>query len=219
MYIFSLPVLAQVFDLSSEKDNAYASPVNAEIYKPSELIIGSTTLFFIKSMPGAHVLLMFSWNNTGIQPFYGQKLRLGTVIDKIDGIIEKKGLAELRIKLPEDKNMIGKTIYFEAIVWKKEDFSDMAKAKIIGINGQKTASNAIVIAGKPKNKSVPGISPEIGGIRNLSRAMNAITGQNSKDKEYLYSDDTYYHSKSLLLRNLRAPELKENQKKQEINGK
>ncbi len=215
--IFCLPVFAQVFDLSSAKDASSIDSVSAEIYKPSKLIIGSSTLFAIKAKPGTHVSLLFSGNNTGIQPFYGQELRLGAIIDKIDGIVGKTGLAEIKIKLPEDKDLIGKIMYFEAVVWQKKDFSDMAKAKIIGINGQATGSNALVIAGKPKNKSIPGIGPEMGGAGNFSRTMGALSVKESSPKEYLYSDDIYYRSKPLMLRNLRAPGLNENQKKQKVN--
>ena len=58
---FSVPVKAQVFDLSSTKksDSTINQNVPA-VYKPSKLILGAKTIFVVKAEPQSHVSLFTS---------------------------------------------------------------------------------------------------------------------------------------------------------------
>lgn len=207
--IFCLPASAQVLDLSSAKDDSDIKQAFAEVYKPSRLIIGDKTEFIVKGEPGTFITIAFSSENEGAEPYYGQELRLGDIVDITEGVIGESGIAKLTIELPDRKDLLGATIYFEALVWQREDLSDIAKARIIGSNGLKSKYNAIIISDKPEKNSMPIFGAGMGGMGNISRTMDALSDQESADKDYLYSDDIYYRSKPLMLRNLRSPELQQ----------
>lgn len=201
---------AQVLNLSSAK---FAADFNkAEIYKPSKLLLGGETKFIVKGEPGSKVLLLFSEQNEGAEPFGGLNLRIGSVAAKEQGIIDEKGIAELLFSLDGDKASIGKKLYFEAIIWTKDDFSDAQKAKIIEINGQQTLNNALVIAPSPKDKGLPGFNASLPGIGDVGETLGAMRGNEDNTEEL--KQEMYYRRDSLLLRNLHAPEIQKNK-----NGK
>lgn len=204
---------AQVLDLSAAKNNPSLKHPPAEVYKPAKLIIGDKTAFIVKGKPGTFVVLAFSAEDKGSAPYYGQQLRLGVIADKVEGVIGENGIARLELELPENKDLIGTILYFEALVWKSEDLSDISRAKIVGINGQESFYNGILIDKKRIHGSLPSIGPGVGSVGDLSRTMRAISGREADDKEYLYTDDIYYKSKPLMLRNLRSPELNQEQEK------
>ncbi|HSA06735.1 MAG TPA: hypothetical protein P5556_06115 [Candidatus Gastranaerophilales bacterium] len=220
--LFSHFTSAQVINLSSSKNISPVEGMEAEVYKPSRLITGAETGFIVKAEPGTNVVIIFSEENKGMEPYYGQSLRLGVLTEQKEAIVGENGLAEIKISLPEEKELVGKLLYFEAIVWKKEDLSDVTKAKIIGANGLQTDVNAVMISRKPGKKVMPGFGPGIPGGRNLYETLDAVSDQDTSEKDYLYSDEMYYRSMPLMIRNLRAPELKkeqEKQEKQDINAK
>lgn len=202
----NLAVYAQVIDLSSSK-NIFRIK-SAEIYKPSKLIIGEETGFVIKADPGTYVTLVFSGESSGAAPVYGQNLRIGTVFDKVEGIVGEKGIIELKLKIPEEKTLGGKIIYFEALTWQQKDLSDLATARIMGIDGKETYNNALIMANKINDSSTPIFTPSMPGMGNVSDTMNALSGQNNEENEEL-REEMYYRNKDLMLRNLNAPELQE----------
>jgi len=210
---FSLPVKAQVFDLSSTKKSM--SSINQDlpaVYKPSKLLIGNKTKFVIQAEPNSHVSLVTSEENGGAPEFYGHKLRLGQTLNPHEGIIGDNGILELEIPLPDEKSLIGKVLYFEVLVWKKADFSDLKVAKIKGIDGRETNINALIITDLPKKHSMPGIGPAIPGTGgDFSRAkeiFSKINDTGDDDEQNYYQDEMYYKNGSLMLRNIHAPELK-----------
>lgn len=213
---FSVPVKAQVFDLSSNKKTSFT--VNQDypsVYKPSKLIIGTKTKFVIKAEPESHVSLVTSEGNGGAPEFYGHKLRLGQTINPHEGIVGDKGILEIEIPLPDEKELVGKILYFEVVVWKKSDFSDLKIAKIMGIDGRETDVNAVIITALPKDLSMPGIGPDIpgtgGDFSKAKEIFNKINDTNAADdSENYYQDEMYYKNESLMLRNLHVPELKPN---------
>ncbi len=214
MVISCVSVSAQVIDLSSTRGDIKLKSTIAEVYKPSRLVIGEKAEFLIKGEPGTFVVIVFSGENKGAEPYYGQQLRLGAIVDKIEGIIGDNGIAKLVLEMPESEDLVGASVYFETLVWKEEDLSDISKAKIVGNNGKETGYNAILIGQRSNDGRIPIIGPGVGGVGDLSRTMKAITQKEGSEKNYLYTDDIYYRSKPLMLRNLRAPEV---QQKQEIN--
>jgi hypothetical protein len=213
---FSVPVKAQVFDLSSNKKSTHI--VNQDfpaVYKPSKLIIGTKTKFVIKAEPKSHVSLVTSEENGGAADFYGHKLRLGQTLNAHEGIVGDKGVLELEIPLPDEKSLVGKILYFEALVWKKTDFSDVKVARIMGIDGRETDINAVIISAPPQKQFMPGIGPDIpgtgGDFSKAKEMFNKINDKNTDDNEKTYyQDEKYYNNdnESLMLRNLHAPELK-----------
>ncbi|HBG48400.1 MAG TPA: hypothetical protein DDW90_02615 [Cyanobacteria bacterium UBA9971] len=211
---FSVPVNAQVFELSSTKKSSFIINQNfPAVYKPSKLIIGNKTKFVIKAEPESRVSLVTSDENAGYPAFHGQELRLGSIVKPYEGIVGDKGILELEIPLPQEKELVGKILYFEVLVWKKSDFSDLKIAKIMGIDGSETNINAVVITEPLKNQSMPNFGPNIpgtGGDMSKAKAIfNRINDTNpADDAENYYQDEMYYKNDSLMLRNMHAPELK-----------
>jgi len=211
---FSAPVNAQVFELSSTKNSSFI--INQDfpvVYKPSKLLIGNKTKFVIKAPPKSHVSLVTSEENGGYPEFHGHKLRLGQIISPNEAIVEDNGILELEIPVPAEKGLLGKILYFEVLVWKKSDFSDLKIAKIMGIDGRETDVNAVMIAEPPKKQSMPGIGPGIPGTGgDMSKAMEIFnkmseTSSNEYSENY-YENEIFSNNKPLILRNLHAPELK-----------
>lgn len=206
---------AQVFDLKSARSAQYSMiqtyPV---VYKPSKLTQGTKTKFIIKAEPGSHVSLVTSDENRGAPIFYGHKLRLGQLINPHEGTVGEKGILEIEIPMPVQKELTGKLLFFEALVWKKPDYSDLKVAKIMGIDGQESDINGVMILDPPKNQSMPGIGATIPGTDlNINDAMDAInnTSKGFDDDSY-YQGEMYYRNEPLMLRNLRAPEIKQENK-------
>ncbi len=203
--IFFHPVHAQVINLRSSNQGSEKEVTSVEVYKPSKLIAGAQTRFIIKADPQTYVSIIFSKENSGAAPFYGSNLRLGDVFDEIKDVVGEKGIIEIKLQIPEDESLIGKTVYFEVIAWKKEDFSDLSKAKIIEINGRETNSNALVIVKQPNGSFIPDLGPSVPGLGNVSGTMREIHGQAGEEIDY--GDNAYYYNKPLMLRNLRSPDL------------
>ena len=210
---FSSSVTAQVFDLSSTKNSSIIINQDAPaVYKPSKLIIGNKTKFVIKAAPGSHVSLVTSEQNGGSPELYGHKLRLGQTLNPYEGIVGDKGILEIEISLPEEKELVGKILYFEVLVWKKSDFSDLKIAKIMGIDGRETDVNAVIIAEPPKKQSMPGIGPGVPGTGgDINKAMEIFHKMNesstNQNSENYYENDIFSNNKPLMLRNLKLPEL------------
>lgn len=216
----SMPVNAQVFDLSSTKKSSFVINLDSPVvYKPSKLIIGNTTKFVVKAEPESHVSLVTSDENSGYPTFHGQNLRLGQIVKPYEAIVGDKGVLELEVPLPSEKELVGKVLYFEVLVWKKLDFSDLKIAKIMGIDGSETNINAVVITEPAKNTSMPGFGPNIPGTGgDFSKAKDIFnkindTDSNENSQNY-YENDIFFSNKPLMLRNIHAPELKTETKKE-----
>ena len=211
--VFSLPVNAQVFDLSSTKKTSYEINQNIPVvYKPSKLIIGDKTKFVIKAEPKSHVSLVTSEACSGAPLYYGQKLRLGQNIKTHEGIVGENGIIELEFELPEAKELLGKMLYFEVLAWKKADLSDLKVAKIMGTDARETDVNAVLISEKSKSSYLPGIGPGIPGTGgDMGKAMEVFKQINetttNENSENYYQNEIFSNDKPLMLRNLRLPEL------------
>lgn len=208
--IISMPVNAQVFELSSVKNSSFKINQNFPVvYKPSKLVIGTKTKFTIKAEPHSHVSLVTSEESAGYPEFFGHKLRLGQTINHYEDIAGESGVIEIELPLPEVKALVGRILYFEVLVWKKPDFSDLQVAKIMGIDAKETDCNAVMIAEPPKKSSLPGFGPAIPGTGgDLNKTMEILNKINDTDSDVNYDEQMYYNNEPLMIRNLRAPDLK-----------
>lgn len=186
-----LPVQARVFELSSSSQQTAEINTSAEVYKPSKLIVGSKTGFVVKAGPGSYTTLTLAADEQG-----------ESILARVQGIIGEKGITEIMLDLPDDKELINKVVYFEVAVWKNEDLSDIERARIIAPDGINTGSNAIAIYPKPDSGILPNLGPAMPGVGDITRTMDAMRENNT------FSNDAYYFNKPLILRNLRTPETK-----------
>ena len=211
-FAFVINANAQVFDLSSAKKSKSVidEGIFPCVYKPSKLIMGTKTKFIIKAEPNSNVELLTSNQNAGSKILYGKKLRLGPAINSVEGKTGENGVVELDVSMPEEKDLEGQILYFEVLVWKNEDQSDLKIAKIMGINGRETDINAVIVTAPPKNPMLPGFGPSLPGTDvNINRTMDAINQSNEYNDEEtndLYLEQSNYMNTPLMLRNLRVPE-------------
>lgn len=213
--IFSLPVKAQVFDLSSKHSSKITkSQGSSLVYKPSKLVIGTGTKFVIKAEPHSNIELITSNQNMGSAALYGHKLRLGPIVNSYKGVTGENGVAEIEICLPNEKELVGQILYFEVLTWKNKDANDVKIAQIMGIDGRETTVNAVVITDLPKNTSLPGFGTVLPGTNiNINRTIDELNRNNDyncnlkeeSEEDSVQMEQLYYQSDPLMLRNLRVP--------------
>ena len=166
-----LPACAEVLTPGANK---------AEVYKPSRLFVGKTTDFIVKAYPGSSASLILALDEQG-----------NDIITQVNGRIGEKGIAKLQLEVPDNKQLVNKTVYFQVVV-------DDQIARVIGSDGTSTASNSIKIFKKPSSSLRPGFGPAAPGVGDVSRAIEAVQEDTSD-----HSIDDYYYNKPLILRNLR----------------
>ena len=152
--LISLPAFSEEIQFKAhDKPSLLIENDSPMVYRPTKLIIGQENSFIIKAKPGYYVSLATSYSDSGAPLFYGQKLRLGSDIKTLEGVIPENGVLEMKLKIPKDKDLVGKILYFEVAVWKSKDFKDLRIAKIMAANGRESSSNAVTILPEPKNVS------------------------------------------------------------------
>ena len=94
--------------------------------------------------------------DSGSKPSCGHQLRLGpdrklVAITKIP----EGGVGTLLVETPIEGDLVGSSLYFEAALWSKPDFSDVEFAQCIPSNAPdgKTTTNGVLIAGQPGKKN------------------------------------------------------------------
>lgn len=217
--VLSLLSINTVFAESSIEFQSYKKPSllitrdYPQIYRPARIYIGQENKFTIKAESGSFVSVALSLENKGSDLFYGHELRLGKeIIATGEGKTSANGLAEIIVKMPEDKKLEGKNVYFECAVWKNDDFSDLKIANIISPSGRESASNQILLALPVKDSDKPTFLPSLPGASSefieSMKTMNEIreTESQSIEKDFEFNLEDMY-KKPLMLRNLDAPDV------------
>jgi hypothetical protein len=177
-----------------------------EVYKPTGAVIGEQTFFKIKAEPQSHIMFITSFDNIGAPAILGQKLRLGFEYNIIESTVSESGIVEIPVNLEKNKELLDKNLYFEALVWKNEDFGDIRVARIMAANGRETESNEVNIKAPLKDPSIPSFSPSISGLSpELVTAVQNIKNDSNSAKERLEYE--YPQNTPAVLKNLDAPEL------------
>jgi hypothetical protein len=184
-----------------------------QIYRPARIYIGKENKFTIKAEAGSFVSIALSLENKGSELFYGHSLRLGKdIVATGEGKVPANGLLEITVKMPYDKKLDGKSVYFEGAVWKNEDFSDLKIANIISPSGRESDSNQILLAMPVKDSSGLSLMPSLPGASTefveSMKTINEIRQNETQglEKDYEYNMDDMYR-KPLMLRNLDAPDM------------
>ncbi len=178
---------------------------NPKVYKPTKLVLGEKAKFKIKAKPGLKALFMASLANTGTKVFHGKTLHLGPVFNTQEQIIPETGVLELFVSVVDDKKLIGEEIFFEVLLWEKDDYSDITKARIIGANGAETDRNYIFIKPHHSTSSIPGFTPAIPGGGNVMDTIDSIT--KDEEGEKLYDIQYTQQNTPAVIRNLHSVEI------------
>jgi hypothetical protein len=144
-----------------------------DVYLPTRMVIGEDVHFVVKAPVGSHVKLLLSAQNSGYQLPNGQTLRVGTESQELSGIVPENGVLQLKMTMPKDADMEGKTIYVDAAAGPTDD--DLAPMELVDATGRRTANNALAIV-KPSEAgsmsimpNMPGMSPQMmGQLTNMS---------------------------------------------------
>jgi len=213
------PVLAEgsIQFQSYKKPSLIINRDYPQIYRPVKLFIGKENKFTVKAEAGSFVSIALSLADKGADIFYGHELRLGKeILATGEGKTAENGLAEITVKIPDDKKLKDKPVYFEAAVWKNEDFSDLKIAQIISPSGRESDINQLTLVMPAKENLGPSIVPSLPGgsfemIQGLKTMDEVMKNEaNGVQTEYDYNLEDLY-KKPLMLRNLNAPDLNSKQ--------
>jgi len=103
--------------------------------------------------------------DTGAKPIAGHAVRLGPDRKVVAlGKIPPSGVLTLKIWSPVEGDLIGQSLYFEAVTWPENDLNTVEFAQTITsegqTNGSSTATNAVLVAAQPERKRGVRIVPE-----------------------------------------------------------
>ncbi|MDX2085789.1 MAG: hypothetical protein SFZ03_10435 [Candidatus Melainabacteria bacterium] len=164
----------------------------AELYLPGQLYLGKDNTFTLRGTPGKKVTVYLSPLGEGGQAPNGQPLRVGPQSQTLTGIISDKGLLQLTLPVPEDKELIGRQLFVDAVLYSDDQFTDLERVDVIDASGRRGGANSLSLAEPVEVKKgpmlfpgVPGMSPQV--LQNLTNVSNAINGDERK-KELLDLD-------------------------------
>jgi hypothetical protein len=177
------------------------------MYLPSKLVIGQDNLFVIKGKPGAKVSIAMSLSNDGSKPLLGKYLRLGSTELTIEGNISATGIVELKYKPENDKTLVEQSRYFEAVIWSKDDFSDLEVADVYSPSGKVTNNNSVVIALPNSNPNIPSFAPVLPGVgQEVIRSLQVMKDAKERKIDPDLAGDSYYldspEKRELMLQNI-----------------
>lgn len=182
---------------------------SAKIYKPTRLVIGQSNNFLIKAPAGATVELALSYVNEGLPVYHGITLNLGKDAKFVTGVVPSNGFITLSFSIPNNKDMANSEMYFDAVYWKKSDYSDIQKLQIISPSGLQTKLNKLILVMPTDDPNKPAFAPALpGGGSELIKATQSINSTNSNNTDYTETIPQY--EQPVILQNLRAPELLQN---------
>ena len=125
------------------------------LYMPGTMVLGEVAEFTIHGPAGKWVALAMADKNSGCKPALGHTLRLGADRKLVAiGKIPEGGVGTLLVETPIEGDLVGSSLYFEAALWSKPDFSDVEFAQCIPSDAQdgKSDTNGVLIAGQPGKK-------------------------------------------------------------------
>jgi hypothetical protein len=136
-----------------------------DVYLPPRLVIGEEARFVIKALPGSHVKLLLSAQNSGYKLSNGKELRVGAQSEELTGVVPENGVLQLQMTMPKDPDAEGKLVYIDAVYGATDD--DLTPMELVDATGRRTANNALAIV-KPSDAggmsilpNMPGVSPQM----------------------------------------------------------
>ncbi|MBK8191250.1 MAG: hypothetical protein IPK79_12470 [Vampirovibrionales bacterium] len=163
----------------------------SSLYLPTRLLWGQENRILVKAPPGARVVVYISPQNQGFTAPNGAPLRVGADPEKLEGVASEKGVAALTLTLPAppageglDEEIKPRPAFLDAVVYQKDDFSDMTVVEIIDPTGRPAASNQTMLTQAVNGRGplffpgMPGVSGDI--VRRLSTLGDLQSGDTRK---------------------------------------
>jgi hypothetical protein len=153
-----------------------------DVYLPTRMVLGEEAHFVIRASAGSHVKLLLSAQNSGYTLPNGATLRVGADSQELTGVVPENGVLQLKMTMPKDPEMEGKTLYVDAAAGPTDEA--MAPMELVDSTGRRTSLNALAIV-KPSEvggmsimPNMPGMSPQM--MSQLSNLSNMQSNPNAK---------------------------------------
>jgi hypothetical protein len=96
------------------------------LFLPDRMVLGRVSEFLVKGPPGFSMAIAMADKNRGAKPIVGHNVRLGADRKVVAvGTIPETGVVSVFVEAPIQGDLVGNSLYFEAAVWSKPDFSDV----------------------------------------------------------------------------------------------
>jgi hypothetical protein len=128
-----------------------------KLFLPPRLVLGECSEFIVQGPPGFYVAIAMADKDSGAKPVCGHELKLGSD-RKLVGVnkISDQGIASIFVEAPIQGDLVGSSLYFEAVVWSKADFSDMQLASTVSPQKETSGENGVIVCEQPNEKK-PGL--------------------------------------------------------------
>jgi len=116
------------------------------LFLPDRMVLGKVSEFLVKGPAGANVAIAMADKDKGAKPIMGHTLRLGADRKVVAvGTIPENGVFSAFVESPIQGDLVGNSLFFEAVVWTKPDFSDVAICSCITPLHNGSEQNGIVV--------------------------------------------------------------------------
>jgi len=124
-----------------------------KLFLPPRMVLGECSEFIVQGPPGSYVAIAMADKNSGAKPVCGHEIKLGPD-RKLVGInkISEQGTASISVEAPIEGDLVGSSLYFEAVVWSKPDFSDMQLATTVSPQKATSGENGVTVCEQPDGK-------------------------------------------------------------------
>jgi hypothetical protein len=154
--------------------------VPTRLYLPGKMVLGRSCEFTVKAKPGSWVALAMADKSSGAKPIMGHTVKLGSDRKLVAlGQVPDTGVITLNVETPVQGDLIGQSLYFEAAIWSKPDFSDIEFPTAMRYEGQgKENDNGVLIAAEGDTKKGIKIVPNTTPMSPLLNKSGTSLGNN-----------------------------------------
>ena len=128
------------------------------LFLPDRMVLGKVSEFLVKGPPGASVAVAMADKNKGAKPILGHAVRLGADRKVVAvGTIPETGVFSAFVESPIQGDLVGSSLFFEAVVWTKPDFSDVAVCSCVTPLHNGSDENGIVVVEDVEQQKKQGV--------------------------------------------------------------
>jgi len=128
------------------------------LFLPDRMVLGKAAEFLIKGPPGSFMSIAMADKNKGAKPIVGHPLRLGADRKVVAiGKIPEAGVVSAFVEAPIQGDLVGNSLYFEAAVWSKPDFSDLTMCSCVTPLHTGSDQNGVVVLEEMDPAKKPGV--------------------------------------------------------------
>jgi len=128
------------------------------LFLPDRMLLGKSSEFIVKGPPGSFMSIAMADKNKGAKPIVGHALRLGPDRKVVAvGKIPETGVVSVFVEAPIQGDLVGNSLYFEAAVWAKPDFSDLTLCSCVTPLHTGSDQNGVIVLEEVDSAKKPGV--------------------------------------------------------------